>query len=231
MVGARARGQGLGKHEQQRASAGLGPGHEVLIWSCLRCLSTTQVRLLLAGSSELEDPQALEGAARALRSLLVLEVRSANLQASRLSPSRPPYLSPGLDCAACDVTGASGASFPAMVAAPASALRKPWVLALALAHTLAADAMHLQFRVPDVPPPASWAALERDAAPSHRLPATEVVAITSVWAANVLRQYSSGSLPHAARILLSLGVIKVPSSAAPLFHSAHVRGSRRGEGN
>jgi len=143
-----------------------------------------------------------------LRSLLVLEARSAALGATQPHALSPALVPAGCSCVRAEFTTAGGLPGAVVLAAPQEVLDARPLLEHALRQALVSDALSLQFRLP--PPAFATPAPRRALAVAGGAPTVDVAALTAVWAVELLRRLSAQ--PN-YRGLVALGIAGVGSSA------------------
>eukprot|EP00798_Chlamydomonas_sp_ICE-L_P005818 gene5818-6105_t len=162
-----------------------------------------------------------------MRSLLVLEMRSAKLLSSLASTKLlsssactkllsssastkvPANLPAGCTALRCEVETASGRMASVVLGGQPDVLKESSLVEYALRMTLVSDSLSLQFRLPppgvDIPAPRCSPAIAGGA------PVVDTVCLSSVWAVQVLRSLSQDAVQKG---MLSVGVAAVGGSAS-----------------
>ncbi|GLC45726.1 hypothetical protein PLESTM_001771400 [Pleodorina starrii] len=188
-------------------------------WTDVRLLAPrAELRLLLVGDSGLIDSTRLSFLGEALRALLVMEVRDLKLVSRTPLDKLPRTLPGGCQAVRCQYATASGASGSVVLGAPPSVLEHEGLVQHALRMTLVTDSVSLQFRLP--PPGLSLPAPRTSQAVAGGLPLVDTVAVTSLWAVEVLRSLCR---EQRYRSLAALGVAAVGNMADGAFTAADVR--------
>ncbi|EFJ44779.1 hypothetical protein VOLCADRAFT_121257 [Volvox carteri f. nagariensis] len=188
-------------------------------WMDVRLLAPrAELRLLLVGTSSLIDARRLSSLGEALRALLVMEVRTLKLVSLGAVDSLPRNLPAGSRAVRCQFLTASGVSAGVVLGTPPSVLQHEALVEHALRMTLVTDSVGLQFRLP--PPGLSLPAPRSSRLVAGGLPVMDTVAVTSVWAVEVLRSLCKD--PR-YRTLAALGVAAVGNVADGVFTAADVR--------
>ncbi|GLI68742.1 hypothetical protein VaNZ11_013233 [Volvox africanus] len=188
-------------------------------WSDVRLLAPrAELRLLLVGPAALIDSSRLSFLGEALRALLVMEVRGLKLVSRAPLEKLPRTLPGGCQAVRCQYLTCSGAKGSVVLGAPPSVLEHDGLVQHALRMTLVTDSVSLQFRLP--PPGLSLPAPRSSKAVAGGLPVVDTVAVTSVWAVEVLR---SVCREHRYHSLAALGVAAVGNVADGAYTAADVR--------
>ncbi|GIL72466.1 hypothetical protein Vretimale_4182 [Volvox reticuliferus] len=188
-------------------------------WSDVRLLAPrAELRLLLVGPSALIDSTRLSFLGEALRALLVMEVRGLKLVSRTPLAKLPRTLPGGCQAVRCQYMTCSGAKGSVVLGAPPSVLEQDGLVQHALRMTLVTDSVSLQFRLP--PPGLSLPAPRSSKAVAGGLPVVDTVAVTSVWAVEVLRSLCR---EHRYRSLAALGVAAAGNLADGAYTAADIR--------
>ncbi|KAG2498011.1 hypothetical protein HYH03_004269 [Edaphochlamys debaryana] len=188
-------------------------------WTDVRLLAPrAELRLLLCGGSGLIDSVRLSFLGEALRGLLVMEARGLTLTGRTPLEALPRNLPPGCQAVRCDYATASGAPGAVVLGAPPSVLQHEGLVQHALRMTLVTDSVSLQFRLP--PPGLSLPTPRSSSVVAGGVPVVDTVAVTSVWAVEVLRSLCKDVR---YRSLAALGVAAVGNAADTSFTPSDVQ--------
>lgn len=193
------------------------PLHEVFPgYAQLRmCAPHAELSLMIAALPEAVNSDAMSCLCEALRAVLVAEVRTLRLLSSAPGASPPAYLPVGSVALRCECASASGYGFSVVLGGPQEVLAAAGVAEHGLRQTVAADAQALQFKLP--PGDAPLPPLRAVPGVAGGAPVVEALAVTSVWAVQLLKQMAAD--PE-SRILVAAGVGAVSTTPTAAFSKA-----------
>ncbi|PSC70291.1 AT-rich interactive domain-containing 4-like [Micractinium conductrix] len=185
-------------------------------WRDVRLLApNAELRLLLAGVSQVVNTESLRLFGEALRGLLAAEVRCLQVAAVTPLERPPPHLAQGAGAARCQVTTASSALCMVTLGGPTDLLENKELVCHALRQAMTADAHTLQLRAP--PPGVAPPPVHASPAVASGAPVVEVLAAASVWCVQLLKELAASA---SYRGLVQLGVAAVSTTPVAAFGPA-----------
>jgi ARID/BRIGHT DNA binding domain len=176
------------------------------------CSPHAEVRMMLTGLYEIINAHCMAHLCESFRAVLVAEVRSLKLVKIKNCTNPPAYLPPGSIAVQCEVRTATGIAFTVMLGGPSEALKNHSLVQHALRQTVTADAQALQLKLP--PPGAPLPSIKKSAAVAGGAYCTEIMAVTSTWAIQVINLMCRNS---ESRALVSLGIAAVSNHPTSSF--------------